>query len=695
MNRKAAATLFIVSFLSLFFEMFFIRYASSLIPVMGYYTNLVLIACFLGLGAGCLLAGHRARLIHFFPSLFTALLLIIAKFRHVGVEGPSREMIYLDSMAPTVTISLYSCLALFYLLIAITFIPFGQEIGKLMREMAPLVAYSVNIGGSIAGILIFALFSLFCLSPFYWLLFSLPFLLYLFLDRKPLLVLNCLLLILSLGSIFYSTRGTFWSPYHKITTKPLRYGTDSTNRAPVLHRYFPLASDRTLPESLGFDVLVNEKTYQTPLDLSEKAIKDYPFLKNWQLTYDFPYLYANKKDVLVVGGGTGNDAAAALRNGAEKIDVVDIEPVLIELGRNRHPEKPYLDPRVTVYTDDARSYFHKTEKKYDLVVFGYLDSHSIISSMSNARLDSYVYTIESFTEARKLLKNDGMMVVSFASANRYIAERLCLMLRVATGSEPVFFMQGAAGINLLAGDRLNAFFPGRQEHELSQTTRMTTDDWPFFYLESNFISREYLITLSLIIIISALIVFLCNRSSRKGLDSHFFLLGCAFMLLETKSITSLALLFGSTWFINSLVISFILIMILLANAFVARFGPGRKEHYYVLLGVTILLNFLIPLKAIHFDNLIARIIISGILISSPMFFAGILFANSFRESKSPDFSLGSNILGGVLGGVLEYQSLVTGFNFLLVMVFLIYLLSYLVTRIPGREGEPGGAASDA
>ena len=44
---------------------------------------------------------------------------------------------------------------------------------------------------------------------------------------------------------------------------------------------------------------------------------------------------------------------------------------------------------------------------YDLVVYGLLDSHVLLTQGSSVRLDSFVYTIEGLGEARNRLKPDG------------------------------------------------------------------------------------------------------------------------------------------------------------------------------------------------------------------------------------------------------------------------------------------------
>lgn len=676
MKNKAEWELLVVSFLALFFEMFLIRFIPSQVRIIGYFTNVVLIASFLGLGVGCLLARHKIRLLNYFPFIFFILLLLVTIFRDAIITGSSREILFINYNKASFSLQSYYCLALFYILTALSLVPLGQELGKLMLQIPQLKAYSINIAGSIFGVLIFSVFSLLCLAPSLWLILCLPLLAWLYREKVVLVIAEGLVLICAFAVVHCTTRESLWSPYHKITISQIKYGpgpTGEVNLHPVNFR----ASDRPLPLDVGFNINVNNNFYQVPIDLSAGAIKKFPFLKLYDKQYNIPYTFGGRDDILIVGGGSGNDAASALRNNAKSIDVVDIEPLIVKIGRAKHPEHPYSSPRVHVYIDDARSFFHKTKKKYDLIIFGLLDSQIIFSSLSNNRLDSYVYTIESFKEVKKLLKKDGLLVLTMSNLKPWAAERLILMVRKTFKSEPYLQSIGIFGFNLIAGEGLDKYVPNRDIYYVPDDRRITTDDWPFFYLEHNFIPGEYIITLLLIVVISAIMVFLANMNTRIGVDAHFFFLGAAFMLLETKSITSLAVLFGSTWIINSIVILFILIMALLANLYVFKIGEIKVHRMYLLLGGAIVVNFLIPLKFLYIDNLLLKIVLSGLLVASPIFFAGIIFANSFRKTQDPDYSIGSNILGGVIGGVLEYQSLVTGFHFLFLIIFLLYVISYL------------------
>ena len=114
--------------------------------------------------------------------------------------------------------------------------------------------------------------------------------------------------------------------------------------------------------------------------------------------YQWPYTAFGDtfENVLILGAGSGTDVAAALAHGARHVDAVEIDPTIIRLGRQLHPDHPYDDPRVTVINDDARHFLRTTRKKYDLVVFALIDSLTMQSSFSGVRLESYMFTEESF-----------------------------------------------------------------------------------------------------------------------------------------------------------------------------------------------------------------------------------------------------------------------------------------------------------
>ena len=95
--------------------------------------------------------------------------------------------------------------------------------------------------------------------------------------------------------------------------------------------------------------------------------------------------------------------------------------MIIQLGRDLHPDNPYEDSRVTVFNTDARSFLNHTEELYDLVVFGTLDSQTQLSALSNVRLDNFVYTRQALEAAAERLELDGGMILYFMVGKEHIS----------------------------------------------------------------------------------------------------------------------------------------------------------------------------------------------------------------------------------------------------------------------------------
>ena len=94
----------------------------------------------------------------------------------------------------------------------------------------------------------------------------------------------------------------------------------------------------------------------------------------------------------IIGAGSGNDIDHALRYGVDRIDAVEIDPVIQSIGISSNPDRPYADPRVVRHLDDGRHFLRTTDRKYDLVVYALVDSLILHSGYANIRLESYLFT---------------------------------------------------------------------------------------------------------------------------------------------------------------------------------------------------------------------------------------------------------------------------------------------------------------
>lgn len=692
--------LFLASFLALYFELVVIRYLSTEIRVFAYLKNLALVASFFGIGLGMILGKSPKTMKRFFPLFALALFLLIAfapvlRLTHLPVPGNDYETWGSFTSAPGGlwgVLWIFLSTLIFFLvvpgilnLVVMFFLVLGGLVGERLTLLEPLRGYGWNLAGSLAGILAFTALSFSAAPPVVWILVgaavAVPFFVH---EPWSLAALGLLVVVLALPQVRnlkdhnYDVAGhalpqrILWSPYYRITLL----------EAPAPQGW---------PRPPAYFIDVNHDYHQKILDLSPefmaRAFPSAQLNREGMAAYSLPYrLAAHPGRVLIVGAGTGNDVAAALRNGATHVDAVEIDPYLVQLGRQYHPEHPYDSPKVTVVVNDARAFFKRADQKYDLIVFGFLDSHSMFSSLSVLRLDDYVYTLESFREAKNLLTANGTAVLAFDSGRTsYITDRLFFTLTRAFGKAPTAYYTGyeGAGVVFVQGNgpvSTVADYPeiSNQLQSHQATATVSTDRWPFLYLQSRTIP---------ISMIGAIVLFLtfCLGILRRRIpiadlasaqNLHLFLLGAGFMLLETKAVTELSLLFGSTWVVNAVVITAFLVMGLLANTLMI-FRHGSRQISYIVLLALLGIDLFLPYSL--FSGLPGglRTLVPAAFAGLPIFFSGMIFSRSFRDAARPAEGLGVNLLGAVIGGVLENTVMIGGTPILGVLAIVLYGLSAL------------------
>jgi spermidine synthase len=442
---------------------------------------------------------------------------------------------------------------------------------------------------------------------------------------------------------------------------------------------------------------VNHDYHQKILDLSSAFFEKNPKREpNYSalLTYDLPYLsHPGAKKVLILGAGTGNDVAAALRHGAEYIDAVEIDPVILDIGKKFHPEQPYSSRNVMVHLDDARSFIGNTKVRYDLIVFAFLDSHTLLANSSSLRLDNYVYTEESFKEAKNLLKPNGTMVLAFAAGKSFVNVRIYKMLKNVFYIPPVSYGTGydRGGVIFVSGqnaiDRDVSRYPIINDlFEKEAANILTaTDDWPFLYLLEKNLPNSYYIYFVLLLLSWVLVKLLIPmKSIWLPINLHFFMLGAAFLLLETRAITELALLFGSTWMVNTIAILAFLLMAFIANIILSFSTPSRKI-LYMLLFISLTISIVFPLKILTPLQTIPKIFFSGVILSLPVLFSAMLFSRAFRDTPHPGQSLGINLLGALVGGVAENAVMIGGMLLIEGIAVIFYIISLVAIIYVNRK----------
>ena len=208
-----------------------------------------------------------------------------------------------------------------------------------------------------------------------------------------------------------------------------------------------------------------------------------------------------------------------------------------------------------------------------------------------------------------------------------------------------------------------------------------SDDRPFPYLPTASIPNFYLLVVGLILAASLLVVRAAGGPFRKmSRVIDMFWMGAAFLLLESKNIVQFALLFGTTWYVNSLVFVGVLVSVYAAVETARHVKLPRPALLYGSLLVTLIVSYVVPQESLLSLPIVLRFVAATALAFAPIFIANLVFAQRFQNVGSSTTAFGANLLGAMVGGVLEYLSLITGFRFLLVVVAVLYGLAFLFGR---------------
>jgi len=663
---SARIRIFLASFLVLFLEVALIRWLPAQIRLLSYFSNFILLAAFLGIGIGALLGRMRRPLFPWYPLLQLVVIAVVYFIRlEVRINAPGSIYFTSGTTDPVTAVETTLLLPVLFLGVAALFATLAQRMASEMTELPPLRAYTINLAGSLAGVAAFAAVSWLEAPPSTWFIVAFAAAVPLLRNQKwttaSLAAILCL--VISGGLVADMQRGTIWSPYYKITIKKL--GRETV-------------------------VEVNNIWHQSMAPVDSK-----------EYFYQWPYMVFGDtfKDALILGAGSGTDVAAALKHNVGSVDAVEIDPAILRIGKQGHPDRPYSDPRVHPVADDARHFLRTTTKKYDVVVFALIDSLTLQSAFSGVRLESYMFTEESFRAVRNVLKPDGVLVVYNYFREPWLVDRLANTAAVAFGEEPMVYVHPAKdqlGV-IVVGPRLKtlerypeppsevtAFNQGAPlappvKHVRDKAIVPATDNWPFLYMREPHLPSHYTNALAVVLLLSVIAVFGVVRGAVRKWSWEFFFLGAGFMLLETKSIIQFALLWGSTWVVASLTIAAVLVMALLANWTVARVEIRRPRVVGATLLALLAVNYFVPVGTIAIENRLAESVVYSLLVFSPIFCAGLLFGSSIKRSEDVTVDYGANLLGAMVGGVAEYLSLLMGFQFLLILVAGFYLAA-LATR---------------
>ncbi len=655
-DRASVVRLLLASSLMLFLELALIRWLGANVVHLSYFSNFVLLGSFLGIGAGFLISRKSWSVWPVSLPLLTVLAIAILSFP-VSIERSGSDVIYFTSLevrGPPAWLAL----PVIFVIAALVLAGPAEVVGRCFGRLRPLSAYRYDLVGSLLGIIAFTTLSFLQAPSVVWGLIAVALYLLLASPARRIVTVGWSLPLLAALTLETMAPGVSWSPYYKVTTEE------------VGGKGFLLIKANGVPHQLmapaKWKIEQGERIYETPyLRLPGNPLQD----------------------VLIVGAGSGSDVAIALGEGAGRVDAVDIDPRILQIGAERNIDRPYADPRVTRHTNDGRAFLESSSRKYDLVLFALPDSLTLVSGASQIRLESFLFTEEAMASVRRHLKPGGAFAMYNYYREPWLIDRLARTAASVFGHAPCVDTfagaQAVVSVAMSTADQkcLTGWKPS------AELVKPASDDAPFLYFRGDAFPPLYAITLLCILLTSVAAVRVLGgplRGMRPYAD--LFFMGAAFLLLETKNVATFALLFGTTWLVNALVFAGVLLVVLAAVETTRKFRTPPLPVIFGGIAAALALAWIVRPEWLLPLPFAPRLIAAALLAFLPIYLANVAFAKRFQGSSDSQSAFAVNLLGTIVGGCLEYAALFTGYNNLLFVTGALYLAAFLL--IPRGAARP-------
>jgi hypothetical protein len=649
---RTVVRLLLSSSLMLFLELALIRWLGANVIHLSYFSNFVLLGSFLGIGAGFLVSRKSWSIWPASMPLLSILVVGVLWFP-VTIERTGSDVIYFTSLE-TSGPPAWLALPVIFAMVAVVLAGPAEVVGRCFGKLPPLTAYRYDLIGSLLGISAFTALSFLQAPSVVW--GFIAFILYLALAAPSRRLVTCAWALMLLGKLLQETLipGVSWSPYYKVATREV--------------------------DVQGSNLLligVNGVPHQLMAPAKWK-------LEQGEGTYRTPYLRlpANPlNDVLIIGAGSGSDVAIALSKQAGHVDAVDIDPRILQIGAEQNPDRPYADKRVKVHVNDGRAFLEGTDRKYDLILFALPDSLTLVSGASQIRLESFLFTQEALASVRAHLKPHGAFAMYNYYRERWLIDRLAGTAAAAFGHAPCVDtfegVQAVITVGMTAADqRCETTWTS---HSPDAAIAPATDNSPFLYFKGGSFPALYTITLLAVLLTSLVTIRTLGGPLREMRPyADLFFMGAAFLLLETKNVATFALLFGTTWFVNALVFTGVLVIVLAAVETTRKFRTPSLPVVYAGIAASLALAWVIRPEWLLPLPFVPRLVAASLLAFLPIYLANVAFSKRFQGSSDSQSAFAINLLGAIVGGCLEYAALLTGYNNLLIVTGLLYLAAFVL-----------------
>jgi predicted membrane-bound spermidine synthase len=472
-------------------------------------------------------------------------------------------------------------------------------------------------------------------------------------------------------------------------------------------------------------------------------------LKDWDRAAAFKVAPA-RAQTLVIGPGGGSDVLVALGAGSEKVTAVEMNPLMLRFARSFGAKAGnlYDNPRVEVVLSEGRTFVRRTDRRFDVILMGFVDSWAAVASGGLSLSENHLYTVEAFRAYYDHLTPDGQIVilrwpvdiprlVSNAVAMLGPAEagqRVAVLLQ-KRGSDPenppqmTFilkkrpFSEGekdtlaalASVQPVVVPDRhvdepYASLFSGRKtfaQFVAEADTRVDPvyDDRPFFFARQkpwglpDSMKRAFLSMLAPVLGLCVLLLMLGKPKGERvlpyaGSITYFAFLGTGFIAIELALLQHLTLLLGHPIF----TLSILLFTLLAAGGLGSAFGGQRRLARVCLAvaAVALVYAFALPrvVPALLPLPLAARIAVAVLLIAPLGFLMGMPFPRGLSRTGQgpfppPPFYWGLNGLFSVIGSVTTMVGAVLfGFTWALAGGAASYVVAALASPALERAARP-------
>lgn len=126
-----------------------------------------------------------------------------------------------------------------------------------------------------------------------------------------------------------------------------------------------------------------------------------------------PFRLTPNAETMVIGPGGGSDVLAALASGSKKVTAVELNPLMIQFVRHYGAQAGniYSRPDVEVVHSEGRNFVSRTDRKFDVIFLGFVDSWASVASGGLSLSENYLYTTQAFKAYYEHLKDDGVLVI--------------------------------------------------------------------------------------------------------------------------------------------------------------------------------------------------------------------------------------------------------------------------------------------